>query len=99
MRSEGTGHAVSWCLLRTDHSIGMLYTVEQHRGKGLGKFVAATLVLALIEMHGMACAASGHELGAMPVPFAFIAEESTTSQHIFGSLGFVPTETLWWTRV
>ncbi|KAL3972227.1 hypothetical protein ACER0C_025576 [Sarotherodon galilaeus] len=65
---------VSWILTYASCTIGMLYTLPEHRGKGYAKILVSSL------------AKRNHALG-YPV-YSFIEEENAVSYRLFANLGF-----------
>ncbi|XP_030604572.1 glycine N-acyltransferase [Archocentrus centrarchus] len=71
---DAEGKPVSWILTYASCSIGMLYTLPEHRGKGYAKILVSSL------------AKRNHAQG-YPV-YCFIEEENTMSYRLFANLGF-----------
>ena len=78
---------VSWVLTQNDGAIGVLYTAEAHRGKGLARSMIARLVRRYCED------------GAECPPFAFILDDNTKSQRVFFTLGFEKVASVVWTGI
>lgn len=70
------GELVTWVLTYNDGAMGMLFTSEGHRGKGLAKRAVARLVRKCCEE------------GAECPPFAYIANDNLPSLRVFLGLGF-----------
>ncbi|XP_029031246.1 glycine N-acyltransferase-like protein 3 [Betta splendens] len=71
---DAEGRPVSWILTYASCSMGMLYTLPEHRGKGYAKAVIVTLA---------------KRLQAQDYPvYCFIEEENMVSYKLFKSLGF-----------
>ncbi|XP_049456903.1 glycine N-acyltransferase isoform X1 [Epinephelus fuscoguttatus] len=68
------GKPVSWILIYASCSMGMLYTLPEHRGKGYAKVLVSTM-------------AKKRHADGYPV-FCFIEEENKVSYRLFKSLGF-----------
>ena len=67
---------VSWSLTYDYGAIGMLFTLENHRGKGLGQAVIKKLIPIWINKnYGMS-------------PFSYITRENLISKRLFISIGF-----------
>ncbi|XP_042357870.1 glycine N-acyltransferase-like protein 3 [Plectropomus leopardus] len=71
---DAEGKPVSWILTYSSCSMGVLYTLPEHRGKGYAKVVISTLAK---KLH-----AEGYPT------FCFIEEENEVSYRLFKSLGF-----------
>ncbi|KAM6997296.1 glycine N-acyltransferase [Tautogolabrus adspersus] len=71
---DDVGQPVSWILVYNKCSMGMLYTLPEHRGKGYAKVLICSLAKRL------------HAEG-YPV-YCFIEEENTVSYRLFTKLGF-----------
>ena len=83
LKSDPT-HPVSWSLLSNYGHIILLYTLEEHRGKGYGKIVVLSLMEQVLE--------------AGLVPVVEIAVGNVASVKLFTQLGFVesfPGSTSW----
>jgi predicted GNAT family acetyltransferase len=76
---------VSWALMYNEGSIGVVHTVEEHRGKGLAR---ATLVHLLQKMY------SRESIEAPP--YAFIDCQNTASRALFESLQFQKVADVMW---
>jgi len=69
---------VSWCLVHSDFSLGMLHTIEEKRGQGYSQKVAAYTMLCLLKKHKI-------------LPFSAIEIENIASNQLHKKLGFVST--------
>ena len=96
IRSAAGGAPVCWSVLRSDCSWGLLYTLPEHRRRGLSKAAmlagfarqrAWALGLADADQRRLACAAT---------PYVHIARWNEASAGLFKSLGFVPTASATW---
>jgi hypothetical protein len=77
------GTPVSWVLAQCYGGIGMLHTMEQHRGKGYARLAVDALCAKLFEEGRSA--------------FCYIGNKNVPSQKTFHSLGFRPTHYMDWT--
>ena len=75
IRTKEGGSLVAWCLTYRDGALGMLYTRDGWRGKGLAKCVVA-LLLGVWLQSNQCC------------PFCFITPGNDTSARVFSQLGF-----------
>lgn len=76
------GELASYMLTHRNGSIGMLYTVEKFRDRGLGRLVVSSLVEKQFE-RGRAV-------------YCYIVEGNTPSEQIFTSLGFEKAADVYW---
>eukprot|EP01034_Spumella_vulgaris_P023343 gene23343-29556_t len=77
---------VAWCLTYRYGAIGMLYTLEEHRKKGLANAVVREL---------LSRSSSSHSHGAPP--FCYIESSNEASQRLFcGQLGFARHSHVLW---
>lgn len=65
--------------------MGMLYTLPEHRRRGLAKISIASLVIKLIE--------KGY---CKNMPFVFIENKNEASKNLFTSLGFTKISNVVW---
>eukprot|EP01112_Ceratiomyxa_fruticulosa_P012913 TRINITY_DN359_c0_g1_i1.p1 TRINITY_DN359_c0_g1~~TRINITY_DN359_c0_g1_i1.p1 ORF type:complete len:322 (+),score=57.73 TRINITY_DN359_c0_g1_i1:244-1209(+) len=77
------GNPVSWGVLHADLSVGIMYTLKEHRGKGLGCSVAAWLSLYCLQKLKIS-------------PYCHIACENEASTKMFKKLGYVQSEEVKW---
>ena len=96
IRLAAGGAPVCWSVLRSDCSWGLLYTLPEHRRRGLSKAAmlagfarqrAWALGLADAEQRRLACAAT---------PYVHIARWNEASAGLFKALGFAPTASATW---
>lgn len=73
------GQPVSWVLLYDYCAMGLLYTMPEHRGKGLAKVLISVMARRL-------------SAGGFPV-YCFIEEENTLSYKLFKKMGFIEDPT------
>ncbi|MBW8057403.1 MAG: GNAT family N-acetyltransferase [candidate division NC10 bacterium] len=71
---EVGGNLVSWALTHADGSMGVLHTLEAHRGKGYARSVVAVLASAIQEQGR--------------IPFGFIEDSNVHSERVVEALGF-----------
>lgn len=76
------GEPVAWALIHYDGSIGMVYTLQEHRRKGYAKAVVSVL--------------AEKRLLAGRTPYCFIVEGNEASEGLFEELGFTLQSTLGW---
>ncbi len=76
------GEPVAWALIHHDGSIGMVYTLQEHRRKGYAKAVVSVL--------------AEKRLLAGRTPYCFIVEGNETSERLFEELGFALQSKLGW---
>ena len=76
------GEPVSWALTHHDGSIGMVFTLQEHRRKGFAKAVISMLVK--------------KQILAGRMPYCFIVEGNEASQRLFEELGFVEQSKVCW---
>ncbi|MFQ5914326.1 MAG: GNAT family N-acetyltransferase [Nitrospinota bacterium] len=76
------GQPVAWALVHYDGSIGMVYTLEEHRRKGYARAVVSALVEERFR--------SGR------APFCFIVDGNQASVRLFQGLGFFRQADLSW---
>ncbi|KAK5580850.1 hypothetical protein RB653_000874 [Dictyostelium firmibasis] len=77
------GELVSWIILYTDGSIGSLYTLEDHRGKGLSKKVVSYILIKFFE-------------NGFDHPYCFVRDNNISSQKVMRGFGFKPTSLVKW---
>jgi GNAT superfamily N-acetyltransferase len=83
---------LSWAVVRSDYSIGMLYTKEAYRGKGLASAVLTHLTTTISQI--------ATDDGKCPVvPHVYIDPDNSTSQHIHSRLGYTKKDSAIWLRV
>jgi len=82
MLRDEEGNPISWALVREDHSMGVMYTVEKHRKKGLAREVSIDLVKKVIETD--------------KTPYVHIVETNTPSCNLASDLGMVPWGRVLW---
>lgn len=68
------GELVAWCIVYKSGSVGMLYTKEAFRGRGLGRVVAASI--------------SSRLASASLQPYCHIVHDNDASMRLFAGLGF-----------
>ncbi|XP_075933474.1 glycine N-acyltransferase-like protein 3 [Anarhichas minor] len=73
--TDGQGQPVSWILVYDYCSLGLLYTLPEHRGRGYAKVLVSTMARRL------------HTEG-YPV-YCFIEEDNMVSYKLFKNLGFI----------
>ncbi|KAG9413772.1 hypothetical protein AC1031_012993 [Aphanomyces cochlioides] len=95
VRRTATMQAVSWALVHSDFSIGLLSTLPEYRRKGLVQRALASTAVAFREV----IAAHDGLLGLKP--HCFVNTENLPSQRLVDSLGFkiVPDKTFHWLGV
>lgn len=76
------GEPVSWALTHHDGSIGIVFTLQEHRRKGYAKAAISMLVK--------------KQLLAGRTPYCFIVEGNEASKRLFEELGFVEQSRLCW---
>ena len=81
------GELVSWVLIQNDGAVGMLCTLEPHRGRGLARRSVAHLIRRCCE-DGVECP-----------PFAFIADDNLYSLRVFLGLGFERIASVVWADI
>ena len=81
---EGSSRLVSWAIAYPDASIGMLYTVEEYRGRGHAKAVISAITLCLAD------------LGIRP--YAHIEPSNEVSQKLFQDLGYTKSFSISWIK-
>lgn len=78
---------VCWCLVDIYGALGKLFTVREHRGKGLARCVVARLIDAFLQ-DGFKCS-----------PFCYITTGNDASSSVFKSLGFTKRRDCEWLGV
>lgn len=68
------GEPISWCVLREDGTMGIMYTKKEHRGKGLAISVSVDLAKKVIDNGG--------------VPYVHIVTDNNPSINLAETLGF-----------
>eukprot|EP01113_Clastostelium_recurvatum_P003597 TRINITY_DN11574_c0_g2_i1.p1 TRINITY_DN11574_c0_g2~~TRINITY_DN11574_c0_g2_i1.p1 ORF type:complete len:350 (+),score=60.25 TRINITY_DN11574_c0_g2_i1:97-1146(+) len=76
------GQLVSWAIMHSDLSIGIMFTLESHRKRGYGSSVAAFLSVQLLE-RGL-------------TPYCHVATGNKSSAKVFTQLGFTEGEQVVW---
>jgi hypothetical protein len=77
------GELVSWIVIYDYSAIGMMFTVESHRRKGLGECCARALL-----------ARWPH--GKLGLPFCYIVQGNTASEKLYAKLGFLNQGAVMW---
>lgn len=72
---DENGKAISWALVREDNSMGVMYTLKEHRKKGLAKIVSKDLIKKVIN--------TGY------TPYVHIVEDNNPSINLAKELGMV----------
>jgi GNAT superfamily N-acetyltransferase len=80
-REIQTGKAVAWVVSHADSSLGTLYTLEDHRQKGLARAVVTHRV----------AEARGRTRG-----FAYVSEGNEPSEAVWKGLGWTVGWRAWW---
>lgn len=68
------GNPVSWALVREDNSMGVMYTIEEYRKKGLAKKITMDLLKKVIDQGS--------------IPYNHIVVTNTASQNLAKEMGF-----------
>ena len=76
------GEPVSWALVREDHSMGVMYTVEEHRKKGLAMEISRDLIRKVIRTGS--------------IPYVHIVETNTASCKLAEELGMIRWGKILW---
>ncbi|NBG86913.1 GNAT family N-acetyltransferase [Isachenkonia alkalipeptolytica] len=82
MIRDEEGNPISWALVREDHSMGVMYTLKEHRKKGLARKVSIDLIKKVIETD--------------KTPYVHIVETNTASCNLASDLGMVPWGRVLW---
>lgn len=96
VRVEGTGEPVCWSVLRSDCSWGLLYTVPEHRKRGLSK---AAMLEGFGRQRAWAEGLAGEKekaLACSATPYVHIAHWNKASEGVFRSLDFHATSHVTW---
>jgi len=76
------GEPVSWALVREDNSMGVMFTVEEYRKKGLAKKITMDLIKKVVDQGS--------------IPYVHIVDTNTTSQNLAKEMGFVHWGKIQW---
>jgi GNAT superfamily N-acetyltransferase len=96
IREEGSGRPVCWSVLRPDCSWGLLFTLPEHRRRGLSK---AAMLAAFGRQRAWAQSLQDEgerALACAATPYVHIAVWNEASAGLFRSLDFAPTSTATW---
>ncbi|WP_192930225.1 GNAT family N-acetyltransferase [Alkaliphilus pronyensis] len=80
--TDSNGNPISWALVREDYSLGVMYTISEHRKKGLAKIVTSDLVHKTIK-NGT-------------IPYLHIRSENTASKNLAKEMDFVFWDEILW---
>jgi GNAT superfamily N-acetyltransferase len=83
VRLKEGGQAVCWALEYPDGSMGMVYTLPEHRRLGLASACVQDLACKLLR-------------GGAPEAFCFVTRDNEASRQMLGGLGFVPSGCYVW---
>ena len=75
MLRDEKGKPISWALVREDHSMGVMYTLKEHRNKGLAREVSIDLIKKVIETD--------------KTPYVHIVETNRPSCNLAADLGMI----------
>ncbi|ETW00710.1 hypothetical protein H310_07267 [Aphanomyces invadans] len=96
VRVASTKQPVSWSLVHSDFSIGLLGTIPEYRRKG---FAALALGSTIAAYRTLAAANESRWFGVQP--HCFVLSSNIASQHVMATAGFktVPNKTFHWMRL